>query len=79
MTRKYPNVNQSPPHDLLTIDEVAEITPFKKSTFARWRLSWPDGDCRGPRPVRVEGRVFYRRSEVEAWLKGDATAEASGG
>jgi hypothetical protein len=61
--------------DLLTVAQVAAMTPFKESTFRKWRLSWPNGERRGPKPTRVEGRVFYRRHDFESWLSGEAKAE----
>lgn len=71
MTREYATAGPTSADDLLTDWQVSEMTPFERSTLRKWRLSWPNGDCRGPMPVKVEGRVFYRRRDVEAWLRGD--------
>lgn len=69
MTRDYAFAGSTADGDLLTADQLVTMTPFQKSTFAKWRQSWPNGRCKGPKPVRVEGRVFYRRSDVQDWLR----------
>lgn len=69
MTREYAYAGSASDGDLLTTEQVAAMSPFKGPTLAKWRRSWPDGACRGPKPVRVEGRVFYRRADVQEWLR----------
>ncbi|MBB1482509.1 helix-turn-helix domain-containing protein [Tessaracoccus sp. MC1865] len=51
---------------LLTTKQVAEMTGgvIKESTIRFWRHI---GD-RGPRSFSLEGRVVYKRSDVEKWL-----------
>lgn len=57
--------------DLLTTSEAARLTPFKPETFRTWKLSWREGGARrGPRPRKIEGRVFYRRRDVLDWMAG---------
>ena len=76
MTRDYAFAGETPEEDLLTTDQVVAMTAFKKPTFAKWRMSWPNGECRGPKPVRVEGRVFYRRGDVQDWLQGQISKDS---
>lgn len=75
MTREYALAGDVPEQDLLTTDQAVALTPFTKSAFLRWRLSWPNGQRRGPKPLKVEGRVFYRRGDVLDWLNGGGAAE----
>lgn len=79
MTRDYVIAGTDPGDDLLTDVQLEGIAPFKRATYRKWRLSWPHGARKGPRPVRVEGRVFYRRADVDAWLSGASVAEPSDG
>lgn len=48
---------------LLTIDEVAQIPPLSKST-----LRWLRHTQRGPTAVRLGRRLYYRESDVRAWI-----------
>ena len=52
---------------LLTTKQVAEMTGgvIKESTLRFWRFAQ---DGRGPRSFSLEGRVVYRKSDVEKWL-----------
>ncbi len=52
----------------LTPTEVTEVIPVSVSTLANWRSAG-----KGPRFVKVGGRVGYRLSDVESWLS-SATA-----
>ena len=49
---------------LLTVREVAEQLGLMRDTLYHWRMR---GE--GPRAIKVGGRVRYRQSDVEAWLK----------
>jgi predicted DNA-binding transcriptional regulator AlpA len=51
------------PDDLLLLPEVAEITRRPEST-----LRWLRHRGEGPRGHRSGRRVYYRRSDVMAWL-----------
>jgi hypothetical protein len=55
--------------DLVTIDELAEILPWSVATFRRWRSTWPNGECTGPKPVLVRGRLLYSRQGAIDWMK----------
>jgi excisionase family DNA binding protein len=48
---------------LLTTEEVAELTGFKRRTIEEWRRSG-----KGPRYVVIEHRIRYRPADVEAWI-----------
>ncbi|MFV8380090.1 helix-turn-helix transcriptional regulator [Corynebacterium hindlerae] len=49
--------------EMLTPKEVSEATRFTVPTLATWRSRGI-----GPKFVRIMGRVYYRRQDVEAWL-----------
>jgi predicted DNA-binding transcriptional regulator AlpA len=60
------------PDELLTPAEVSRITRLSPSTLKdkRWRGT-------GPKFIKLSpgrgGRVRYRRSSVDAWLRGEQT------
>lgn len=62
--------------DLITTAETAAMIGASKATLDSWR-------CRGShglRFIKVGSKVFYRRSDVEAWLasrSGTSCAEIS--
>lgn len=60
--------------DVLTGAEFAELAKVTLRTIRRWAAHGI-----GPRPRRPPGSrlVRYRRSEVEAWLRGEHVREAS--
>lgn len=60
--------------DLLTMQQAADLTPFTVAAFRKWRMTWPTGACKGPMPLLIEGRVFYRRGVVKEWLNGSTSA-----
>lgn len=49
--------------DLMTIDEVSELTRIPEAT-----LRWYRHKGTGPRSAKIGGRVMFRRADVEAWL-----------
>jgi len=50
--------------DLLTIEEVAELTRLPVATL-RWYRAMGEG---GPKSGKLGRRVVYRRADVEAWV-----------
>jgi excisionase family DNA binding protein len=58
---------RTPPFDsgtLLSTDELAERLGLVRDTLYHWRVR---GE--GPPAIRVGGRVRYRPSDIEVWLK----------
>ena len=54
----------SVPYDpLLTIEQVSHWLGIPKGTLYQWRSR-----AQGPRAIKVEGGLRYRRSEVDAYL-----------
>jgi excisionase family DNA binding protein len=52
--------------ELLTIEEVAELTRLPVATL-RWYRATGKG---GPKSGKIGGRrVMYRRADVEAWIQ----------
>lgn len=51
------------PDELLTPETVAAQFHLRPDTLTTWRTNG-----RGPNFVKVGRAVFYRRSDVEAWL-----------
>lgn len=51
--------------ELLTPAEVAEWIHVKVGTLAAWRTERPR---RGPKHQPIGKRIFYRASDVQAWL-----------
>lgn len=49
--------------DLLTTDEVAEVTRVPAGTLAYWRHVGG-----GPKSGKLGRRVVYRRTDVQAWI-----------
>jgi excisionase family DNA binding protein len=52
------------PTRLVTVEELAELLGLNRQTLYQWRVLG-----KGPRGIRVGGRVRYRQAEVEAWLQ----------
>lgn len=50
--------------ELMTIEEVADLFHVSKKTIYRW-----NSDGTGPRRVRIGSQVFYRTSDVEAFIE----------
>lgn len=51
--------------DLLTVNEVAEMTRLTPATL-RW---WRSVGHSGPKSFKLGRRVLYRRSDVEKWMQ----------
>jgi predicted DNA-binding transcriptional regulator AlpA len=49
--------------EILTTDEAAEYIRFSKSSLESWRSA---GE--GPRITKLRGKVFYRVSDLDAWI-----------
>lgn len=49
--------------ELLTLEQFAELVNAPVNTVRFWRQTGY-----GPKSARIGRRVFYRRSEVEAWI-----------
>lgn len=62
--------------EYMTTREVAADYPLVEATLRFWRSAnqGPPSYTSGPR-----GRVYYKRSEVEAWLAGQEAATRRGG
>lgn len=59
--------------DLMTQEELAKLLGVKRNTLREWRRL-----KRGPAYIRILKGVFYRRTDVNAWLdanKFDPTTE----
>jgi predicted DNA-binding transcriptional regulator AlpA len=50
-------------HEILTIDETAEIVRAPVATLRYWRYLGV-----GPRSFRIGRRVVYRRADVDGWI-----------
>lgn len=53
------------PDGRMTGDDAARYLGHKPKTLAMWRLMG-----KGPRWVKVGGRVFYYRADLEAFIAG---------
>ncbi|MCV7169075.1 helix-turn-helix domain-containing protein [Mycobacterium manitobense] len=51
--------------DLLTVNEVAEMTRLTPATL-RW---WRSVGHSGPKSFKLGRRVLYRRADVEKWMQ----------
>lgn len=51
-------------NDALTPRQLEEQTGFTTNTLATWRSRG-----RGPKYVKIMGRVYYPKSDVQAWLE----------
>lgn len=51
-------------NELMTVEEVAEATRVAPGTL-RWMRQMGD---RGPKSFKLGRRVFYKRTDVSAWL-----------
>ncbi len=49
--------------ELLTIDEVAEVTRLPINTLYHYRATG-----QGPKSAKIGRRVMYRRADVDAWI-----------
>jgi len=49
---------------------------YKRSSQTRWRWS-KDPSLGFPKPIRIKGRLLYRKSEIEEWERSLAAARAA--
>jgi predicted DNA-binding transcriptional regulator AlpA len=54
-------------HDLLTIDEAADLVRAPVATLRYWRHLGT-----GPRSFRLGRRVVYRAADLQAWIDAQA-------
>lgn len=59
--------------DIIGVPELAAIIKRPEGTLRQWRHRGY-----GPRSFRIGGRIGYRRSDVEAWLRAQEAATAVG-
>ena len=57
-------------NDLITTAELAKNLKRSTATLMRWRRQ-----RMGPPYLRVQGRVLYDRTTVDAWLKAQQVGE----
>jgi len=55
--------------ELLTEAEAAVYLRVKKETLRKWR--WQD---RGPKYVRVQGRIVYNRADLEQFVQSNTVS-----
>ena len=60
-------------HDLLTIDEAADLVRAPIATLRYWRHLGT-----GPRSFRLGRRVVYRRGDIDAWIENNRDIAARG-
>ena len=65
------NEQTTPVFDLLTLQEVSEMTRIKEAT-----LRWYRHTGTGPKSAKLGGRVMYKRADVIAWLEDQFNKEA---
>ena len=53
--------------------DAALYLGLKPKTLSMWQVAG-----KGPRPVRVGGRVFYYLADLNAFVRGDDAAETAG-
>jgi len=54
--------------NLVTETELAEMLEVKVSTLADWRQA-----NKGPHSVKLAKTVFYRKEDIEEWIKENIT------
>lgn len=57
------NLTASKVFNLMTLEEVSEMTRVPAATLRYYRHKGT-----GPKSAKIGGRVMYRREDVEAWL-----------
>lgn len=66
--------NSSPVESLVTVPEAAALLRMSESTLRYWRYAGL-----GPRSIRLGRRVFYRESDLLAWIEAETARTARGG
>ena len=56
------------PDGRLTRDDAARYLGNEPKTLAMWKLQG-----KGPRSVKVGGRIFYYRDDLDAFIRGEGT------
>ena len=64
-----PDLSTLPDAAYVTRKQIAALTGFSIPAFKLW-----EGQARGPRVTRIEGRPRYQVADVRAWLAGETTA-----
>ena len=54
------------PDGRMSRENAARYLGLAPKTLAMWAL-----EGKGPRPLKVGGRIFYIKSEVDAFIRGD--------
>ena len=54
------------PDGRMTRRDAAKYLGLKPKTIAMWKLRG-----QGPRSIKVGGRCFYRRDDLDAFIRGD--------
>lgn len=57
------------PDGRMTRADAARYLGYEPKTLSMWQLQG-----KGPRPVRVGGRVFYYKQDLDAFIRGEAAA-----
>jgi len=57
------------PDGRMAREDAARYLGLKDKTLAMWSLAG-----RGPRSVKVGGRVFYFKDDLDAFIRGEAAA-----
>lgn len=57
--------NAAQVRDRMNVDQAAERLGLSRSTLEKMRHTG-----RGPRYVKLGGRVFYRRADLDAYIEG---------
>ena len=68
MERDVPTNELRSAFNLITEDELAAMLEVKPSTLADWRQA-----NKGPHSVKLAKTVFYRKEDVEEWIKENVT------
>ena len=61
-------------NEYMTTQEVAELARIKPNTLRNWRMQWATRK-KGPQSFHLDGRVLYRKADVEAWIAEAMAAE----
>lgn len=63
-TRSRPLKTEPDPLDLLSMQDVSDLTGIPLGTLRHYRHTGKGG----PRCGKVGSRIYYRRADVEAWV-----------
>jgi predicted DNA-binding transcriptional regulator AlpA len=72
MTREFERVCRNQQLTYLTPIQVSVKLGITKNTLVRWRK-----DGRGPRFVKLGGRIVYPSRELESWLESRRRVQAA--